>query len=80
MNQSEVEEAKDPDNSGQLFNSVKDKLGFKNDYQLAGWLNVSPSFLSKIRHGIYEVNSDIILTIHEKVGWPVDMIRKMIRL
>lgn len=73
------EAAEDIDLSGQLFNAVMYELGFNFDRQLAEWLGVTPGFISKIRHGTYEVNADIILKIHEGLNWPVKRIRSLIR-
>lgn len=68
----------DMDNSGLLFNYLRKRHNLKNETALAKWLDVNPSTLSKIRHGIFSVSAEMILRIYDKSKIPIETIRELI--
>jgi plasmid maintenance system antidote protein VapI len=66
------------DASGKLFDAIIWDRGLKNDAALARELGVKPPQISKIRHGKLPVTSDMILIVHDKIGYPIKKIRDLI--
>jgi plasmid maintenance system antidote protein VapI len=52
-------------------------LDLKNTRALAKYLELTESSLSKIRAGERKVTGDLILTIYDKSGIPLEEIRKL---
>jgi plasmid maintenance system antidote protein VapI len=58
-----------------LFDTIKNDFGIKNDAALARQLGVAPPQVSKVRGGILPCTDSMILRIHEVYGLPVAKIR-----
>ena len=62
-----------------LAEKIAAELGGKaNDAAVAKYFKIQAPVISKIRNGKAKVNSDFILSIHEKLGIPVKEIREML--
>lgn len=68
------------DMSGKLFNRLQRDYKLFHEKDLAVFLDMSVSNLSKIRHGKYTVGPKTILIIHERTDMPVKEIRRLIAL
>jgi len=51
-----------------LINYALDKMNLKNDAALARALNISPPIISKVRHRVTPISSNVLLRIGEKTG------------
>jgi transcriptional regulator with XRE-family HTH domain len=60
-----------------LFVYLKKKFGLENSQALADFLGVSPTTLSKIRHGAKPYTAEFILIVYDKTGMSIEEIRKM---
>ncbi|MQA40741.1 helix-turn-helix domain-containing protein [Rugamonas aquatica] len=49
-----------------LLDTIKDRLGLKNDAALAKRLGIAAPIISKIRHRRQEVSSDVLISMHEE--------------
>ena len=68
------------DASGKLFDALKKHYDLKSDADLARWLDIfapSPT-ISRIRHGWLDVSDALIIAIHERSGWSIKKIKKLI--
>ena len=61
-----------------LLDAVKERYNVKNDAELSRRLDVPPPTISKIRTGVINVSSDMILRIHETFDMPVKDIRSLL--
>lgn len=68
------------DMSGKLFNHLQRKYLLRTEVDLAAFIEMSTSNLSKIRHGTRQIGPGTILHVHEKTGMPVKEIRRLIAL
>lgn len=59
----------------QILMAITADFNLKNDAALAQFLGVTPPQISRIRHGKYNVSSDMILRIYDKTGWSIEKIR-----
>lgn len=65
-------------NENALLNLVAEKIGARNDAQLARGLEVAPPVISKIRHSRLPVGALLIIKIHETTGMAVADIKAYI--
>lgn len=50
--------------------------GVKNDYKLALALEIAPPTISRIRHRVVGLSSDMLLLIHEYSGVPIKELKE----
>jgi transcriptional regulator with XRE-family HTH domain len=50
---------------GKLFDAMLHSLGARSDAELARLLHISPTAISKIRHGRMAVSSTLLINMHE---------------
>ncbi len=58
-----------------LLDIIKDEFNLKNDRDLAEFLDVRPSMISKLRNGKTPFTAYQILTIHDATDWSIAKIR-----
>lgn len=68
------------DNSGQLFDYLKQRYDVENDLRLAVLLGMDSGHISRVRHGRIGVGCKFILAAHERLGLPVKRIRELMAL
>lgn len=61
-----------------LLDTLMEKLGAKSDAALARILAVPPSTISKARHKLVAVNSDLLLSAHELTGMSIRELRDLL--
>lgn len=61
-----------------LLDYLLQTTGVKNDARLGKLLQLSPPFISKVRHGKLNVSDSLILRVHETLGIPVKKIRAIL--
>jgi plasmid maintenance system antidote protein VapI len=58
-----------------LLDIIKDEFDLKNDRELAEFLEIQPSMISKIRNGKMGVTPNMLLIIHDATDWSIAKIR-----
>jgi plasmid maintenance system antidote protein VapI len=58
-----------------LLDIIKDEFRLKNDRELAEFLEVQPSMVSKLRNGKTPFTAHQILLIHDATDWSIQKIR-----
>jgi plasmid maintenance system antidote protein VapI len=58
-----------------LLDIIKDEFCLKNDRELAEFLEVQPSMVSKLRNGKTPFTAHQILLIHDATDWSIQKIR-----
>lgn len=58
-----------------LLDIIKDEFDLKNDKELADFLEMRPSMISKLRNGKTPFTAYHILTIHDATDWSIAKIR-----
>lgn len=58
-----------------LLDIIKDDFDLKNDRELAEFLEIQPSMISKIRNGKMGVTPNLLLIIHDATDWSIQKIR-----
>lgn len=58
-----------------LLDILKDDFDLKNDRELAEFLEIQPSMISKIRNGRMKVTPNMLLIIHDATDWSIAKIR-----
>lgn len=58
-----------------LLDIIKDEFDLKNDRELAAFLEVRPSVISKLRNGKTPFTAYQILIIHDATDWSIAKIR-----
>jgi len=58
-----------------LLDIIKDDFDLKNDRELAEFLEIQPSMISKIRNGKMGVTPNLLLIIHDATDWSIAKIR-----
>lgn len=58
-----------------LLDILKDDFDLKNDRELAEFLEIQPSMISKIRNGRMGVTPNMLLIIHDATDWSIQKIR-----
>lgn len=58
-----------------LLDIIKDEFNLKNDRELAEFLDMRPSMVSKLRNGKTPFTAYQILTIHDATDWSIAKIR-----
>ena len=58
-----------------LLDIIKDEFELKTDRDLANFLDIQPSMLSKIRNGKVGVTPNLLLIIHDATDWSIAKIR-----
>lgn len=66
------------DASGKLFDHIIENLKLKNDADLARRLKLAPPVISKIRHSRIGVSADVLVRIHERLGYDFPTMRKLL--
>ena len=61
-----------------LLDFIKERYKVKNDAELSRLLKTKAPTISKIRSGVSNVSSDMILRIHETFKMPVKQIRELL--
>ena len=59
----------------ELLDMIKDEFRLKNDRELALYLEVQPSMVSKLRNGKTPFTAHQILLIHDATDWSIQKIR-----
>jgi plasmid maintenance system antidote protein VapI len=59
----------------ELLDIIKDEFRLKNDRELAQFLEVQPSMVSKLRNGKTPFTAHQILLIHDATDWSIQKIR-----
>lgn len=62
-------------NYKRLLDATRRKLRLRSDSALASAIGVSPSYVSKVRHGKIPISSTTLLRIHEVTGWSIANLR-----
>lgn len=60
-----------------LLDTVRDKLGLKNDAALSRALEVQPPVISKIRHKKLPVGASLLVRINEVTEMPIQEMREL---
>lgn len=58
-----------------LLDIIKDEFDLKNDRELAAFLEVRPSVISKLRNGKTPFTAHQILIIHDATDWSIAKIK-----
>ena len=58
-----------------IFDIIKDEFGLKNDRQMSEFLEITPSVLSRLRHGKMTFTPTYLLAVHDATDWSLDKIR-----
>lgn len=58
-----------------LLDLIKDEFDLKNDRELADFLDMRPSMVSKLRNGKTPFTAYQILNIHDATDWSIQKIR-----
>jgi len=58
-----------------IFDIIKDEFNLKNDRQLSEFLEITPSVLSRLRHGKMTFTPTYLLAVHDATDWSLDKIR-----
>lgn len=66
------------DNSGALFDHIKQKKKFRRDCELAEFIEANNSEISEIRHGKRKVSPTLLVRICEKTGMSLKTAKAMI--
>lgn len=62
-----------------LLDAIIKEFKLKNDAQLARFLKIAPSMVSKLRHRTLSVTGDTILNVYDRTGWSIETIRKLLK-
>lgn len=68
------------DNSGILFDHIKERKKLKREGDLAKFLDEHPSVISEIRHGKRTITADLLVRICEKTGTTLKAAKGMIEI
>lgn len=63
-----------------LFDDVMELHKLSSDAKLSRFLNVAPPVISKMRRGTLTLGPSMILSLHERAGFPVAYIRKALEV
>ena len=58
-----------------LLDIIKDEFDLRNDRDLAIFLDIQPSMISKIRNGRMGMTPNLLLIIHDATDWSIAKIR-----
>lgn len=58
-----------------LLDIIKDEFDIRNDRELAVFLDIQPSMISKIRNGRTGITPNVLLIIHDATDWSIAKIR-----
>jgi hypothetical protein len=58
-----------------IFDIIKDEFKLKNDRELSEFLEITPSVLSRLRHGKMTFTPTYLLAVHDATDWSLDKIR-----
>ena len=58
-----------------IFDIIKDEFNIKNDRELSEFLEITPSVLSRLRHGKMTFTPTYLLAVHDATDWSLDKIR-----
>lgn len=58
-----------------LLDILKDDFDLRNDRELAQFLEIQPSMISKIRNGKMGITPNMLLIIHDATDWSIQKIR-----
>jgi len=62
-----------------LLDAIIKEFNLKNDADLARFMKVAPSMVSKLRHRTLSVTGDTILRVYDTTGWSIEKIREKLR-
>ena len=60
-----------------LFDELISRKKLKNDAELGRVLEISPTLISKVRHGRIRVSADVVLRIHTIFEIPLPELRRL---
>lgn len=58
-----------------LLDAIIKEFNLKHDADLARFLKIAPSMVSKLRHRTLSVTGDTILIVYDRTGWSIEKIR-----
>jgi hypothetical protein len=58
-----------------IFDIIKDEFKLRNDRELSEFLEITPSVLSRLRHGKMTFTPTYLLAVHDATDWSLDKIR-----
>ena len=67
-----------PNKKHKLLDTIMREYKLKTDAELARFLGVSYSSLSKIRNGHLKPGAEYILLVHDLTGWDIKLIRGLL--
>lgn len=70
--------APQPNNSGALFNKIKEKHCLETDGDLADFISTKRSIVSEIRHGKRTIPDVMLVRICDATGMTLKAVRKLI--
>lgn len=73
-----MKESHQPLNPKRLITGVMRHGAIKTDSDLARLLGVSPSLISRVRHGDYAVSAELLLRMHDKIGLSIAELRALL--
>ena len=59
-----------------LLDAIIKEFNLKNDADLARFMKVAPSMVSKLRHRTLSITGDTILRVYDTTGWSIEKIRE----
>jgi|APGre2960657404_1045060.scaffolds.fasta_scaffold124166_2 hypothetical protein len=58
-----------------IFDIIKDEFKLRNDRELSEFLEITPSVLSRLRHGKMTFTPTYLLAVHDATDWSLNKIR-----
>jgi hypothetical protein len=68
------EEIKD-NQPNDIFDAIRREFRMKNDRELSEFLEITPSVLSRLRHGKMTFTPTYLLAVHDATDWSLEKIR-----
>jgi hypothetical protein len=58
-----------------IFDIIRDEFKLRNDRELSEFLEITPSVLSRLRHGKMTFTPTYLLAVHDATDWSLNKIR-----
>ncbi len=58
-----------------IFDAIRREFRMKNDRELSEFLEITPSVLSRLRHGKMTFTPTYLLAVHDATDWSLEKIR-----
>ncbi len=58
-----------------IFDAIRSEFKIKNDRHLSEFLEITPSVLSRLRHGKMTFTPTYLLAVHDATDWSLEKIR-----